>query len=73
MRECIAHYVVMTRGQAVKSGKDADMARDAVKALLSVQIAHQSEADGAGSVAAPATLVSPLRFPSPLSSALARG
>ena len=30
------HYVVMSRGEVVKSGKGADMARDNVKALLSV-------------------------------------
>ena len=30
------HYVVMWRGEVVKSGKGADMARDNVKALLSV-------------------------------------
>ena len=30
------HYVVMSRGEVVKSGRGADMARDNVKALLSV-------------------------------------
>ena len=73
MPEFIAHHVVMSRGEVVKSGKGADIARDKVKALLPVQIPHQDEADGAGSIAAPATLASPLRFPNPLSSAVARG
>ena len=30
------HYVVMARGEVIKSGQGADMARDNVKALLSV-------------------------------------
>ena len=30
------HYVVMSRGEVVKSGKGADMVRDNVKALLPV-------------------------------------
>ena len=30
------HYVVMSRGEVVKSGKGADMQSDNVKALLSV-------------------------------------
>ena len=30
------HYVVMARGEVIKSGRGADMARDRVKALLSV-------------------------------------
>ena len=30
------HYVVMSRGEVVKSGKGADMRRDNVKAMLSV-------------------------------------